>query len=267
MQTKFLIFAALAALGLWCIWAVVPLGIPMMNDQWDAARLGQWGDSFGALNALLSACAFVAVLVTLRLQTNEIARQQEEIAGQRKRLESSELKDDLQQFEATFFQLFELSRELRERVSYAVNKEEPEKGFEAFRKASETFEKSLAALWMYPKMEQDQKETIRAHYIKEVHSRAEGTLGPYFRVLYTILRRISEKEELSTDEKARYGNLVRSQLSSDEVVLIAANALTEASNDFMKFVIEFRLLKYLPSNAYRSHLEEIYPPEAFAPRD
>ncbi len=116
-------------------------------------------------------------------------------------------------------------------------------------------------------MQKDLEPVVRGYYSDEVHQRAEGTLGPYFRVLYTILRRISEKEELSETEKARYGNLVRSQLSSAEVALIAANALTTASNDFKRFVIEFRLLKYLPPGGYGSILERIYPEEAFAPRD
>lgn len=267
MHRASLIFAAFAAFALWFFWALVPVILSLTGQDWNAESLGQWGDSFGALNAFLSSCAFVAILVTLRMQTKEIAGQQAEIGDQRKRLERSERNADLQQFEATFFQLFELSRELRDRVSFVINREDPVKGYAAFEKGFLLLDQNLQPTRMFPGMKAELEPLVCEYYSKEVHSRAEGTLGPYFRVLYTILRRISEKTDLSETEKARYGNLVRSQLSSAEVGLIAANALTTASNDFKRFVIEFRLLKYLPQEGYRSMLEKIYPAEAFAPRD
>jgi hypothetical protein len=152
-------------------------------------------------------------------------------------------------------------------VSFVVHREEPVKGYAAFEKASILLDQGLQPTRVFPDMQKELEPVVREYYSDEVHQRAEGTLGPYFRVLYTILRRISEKAELSDTEKAQYGNLVRSQLSSAEVGLIAANALTTASNDFKRFVIEFRLLKYLPLGGYRSILEKIYPEEAFAPRD
>ncbi len=96
MHRASLIFAAFAALALWFLWALVPVGLSLVGQDWDAERLGQWGDSFGALNALLSSCAFVAILITLRMQTKEIAGQQEELRDQRKRLERSDRDAELQ---------------------------------------------------------------------------------------------------------------------------------------------------------------------------
>jgi len=96
---------------------------------------------------------------------------------------------------------------------------------------------------------------------------ADNPLGPFFRIVYSILRRISEDVRLSSADKARYGNLVRSHLSTAEVGLIGLNALTEESNDFSKFVVEFRMLKYLPENPLFSELKRFYPAETFAPRD
>jgi len=96
---------------------------------------------------------------------------------------------------------------------------------------------------------------------------AENPLGPFFRIVYSILRRISEDPLLSAAEKARYGNLVRSHLSTAEVGLIGLNALTKEANDFQKYVTEFRLLKYLPDNAIKSELKRFYPEATFAARD
>ncbi len=65
---------------------------PKISDQ------GQFGDSFGVVNALFTAFAFWGVIVTLALQRQEIALQQDELRGQRQSLEK-------ETFERTFFYL------------------------------------------------------------------------------------------------------------------------------------------------------------------
>lgn len=222
--------------------------------------LAQWGDSFGGLNAAFSAAAVIGVLVTLRMQSKEISDQQGQIDKQNDRFERAE-------FETTFFQLFQLSRELRDHASFSVKGASPASGRSAFEAAEKHMQGLLTSIYMYPNDAGDVQALIKRTYEEDVHRFAENSFGPYFRVLYTILRRISENQLLGEHEKIRYGNLVRSQLSSPEVALIAANALTEASNDFRKFVVEFRLLKYLPKGAYRGLLEKIYPVSAFEARD
>ena len=252
----------IAIFGAWLFWVMLPLALSRWGFNVQMETLGQWGDTFGALNAAFSAAAVVGVLVTLRMQSREIADQRKQIDDQNERLERSE-------FEATFFQLLQLSRELRDKATFAVTGDlrTSIQGRASFEAADNLLQKVLLPDYAYPDMVKDFQKRIAEAYRDDVHRYAEHSFGPYFRILYTILRRISESGILRDDDKARFGNLVRSQLSSAELSLIAANALTEASNDLSDYVIEFRLLKYLPEGEYKNILRTIYPKEAFEARD
>ncbi|MBB5041885.1 putative phage abortive infection protein [Shinella fusca] len=261
---------ALIVIGAWLLWTMLHLALARWGFEVDMAVLGQWGDSFGALNAAFSAAAVIGVIATLRLQSTEIATQQREIERQNERLVRADRNGRLQQFEATFFQLFALFRELRDKVKFGVNDDgDPLYGREAFEVAFNEMKSFLAKHALYSnEPEPEMGEVIERFYRDDIHRRSEGSLGPYFRVLYTVLRRVSENDDLSDDEKARYGNLVRSQMSSAEISLTAANALTKDSGNFRVFVEEFRLLKYLPKGTlYRIWLEGIYPAKTFEARD
>lgn len=262
MKKRTVILIGIGAAALWTVWALAPFWLPEFALRWKGEAAGQWGDTFGALNAAFAAAAFIAVLRTIRMQAEEIADQQEQIDKQNRRLEISE-------FETTYFQLLELATDLRATATFGVpgDSRTNGEGRAAFEAAATHLQSRLFASYMYSSTAEEFGTKLAKTYEDEVHRHAEHSFGPYFRVLYTILRRISEKDKLGQEDKARYGNLIRSQLSSAEISIIAANALTEASNDFSDYVIEFRLLKYLPKGPYRSRLKEIYPPEAFAERD
>ena len=104
-------------------------------------------------------------------------------------------------------------------------------------------------------------------YVQRIHSRYESTLGPYYRLLYTLLARIHDDKVLTQTEKYRFGNILRSQLTSHEVALCCYNGLAAVSGSFRELVIEFRLPKYLPDEFGRQRLGEYYPVSAFAGRD
>lgn len=95
----------------------------------------------------------------------------------------------------------------------------------------------------------------------------ETGLGPYFRVIYTMLNRLREDTVLSPVEKVALGNLLRSQLNGDEIQLAAVNGLTQESKDFADLLTQFHMLKYMPKGHLRNRLEKVYDPKAFAPRD
>lgn len=61
----------------------------MLSDFPDWAQRGQYGDSFGAANALFSALAFVALIIAILLQKRELELQREELQDTRKQLADS----------------------------------------------------------------------------------------------------------------------------------------------------------------------------------
>lgn len=70
-----------------CISAAIGYGFAMYFAFDEENSRGLFGDSFGALNALFSALAFSAVVVTLWMQRNELKQQREELELQRDELQ------------------------------------------------------------------------------------------------------------------------------------------------------------------------------------
>ena len=65
-----LMFSVGIIFGGWVIYVMVRATI-----TWDVHSIGEFGDSFGVLNALFAAGAFIAVLFSLKSQSDELHRQ------------------------------------------------------------------------------------------------------------------------------------------------------------------------------------------------
>lgn len=98
-----LLFVFLVALPIY-VWAGWPArhaewfgkSVAMNNkdDQDRVAAQGQFGDSFGALNALFSGCAFAAIAITLVLQMIELEQQRKETNAARTAQQQSEYRNN-----------------------------------------------------------------------------------------------------------------------------------------------------------------------------
>ena len=134
MKQLLVISLGIGALVAWICFALFPIGVTLAGSTWQASTIGQWGDSFGALNALFSALAFVAVLYTLRQQ--------------QKQIDEAALDQHLQRFERTFYELLRLLREARDDVefrysdSYDGGTREKEKDYAARVTGTEAFKRA-----------------------------------------------------------------------------------------------------------------------------
>lgn len=227
----------------WVAWAFHGPAIAtwlLRKSSIDLASSGQWGDTYGAFNALFGALGFTAVFATLMVQGVALKRQQDD--------------QHLQRFEGSFFELLGLLRELRSQITFRHTPEY----IKLTTSVDDTFEKSAAIaaalreveFWLGA-MEAGDPTTIDisevgATYEEYVHRKNEAALAPYFRVMYTILRRISIDRVLTLEQRKDYGNLLRAQLTSDDIALAGYNAVSSVSGDFVDYLIEFRILRYLP---------------------
>ena len=268
---KSILAASLAVGALWAAWISQQIIFRWLGVEWESAVLGQLGDTFGALNALFSALAFIAVLFTLKQQRDDLHRQQKQIFR-------AELDQHVLRFEQTFYELLRVLREARNDVEFRYSREfqldgapsqrnhgERVKGTEAFKRASAEMQH-----WISRANQADVEvsaEKVAQLYLTHVHSRYESTFAPYYRLLYTLLLRIKEDPVLTQPQKYRYGNLLRSQLTSHEVALCCYNGLAAISGSFKDLIVEFRLAKYLPDQFGRKRLELYYPASCFAGRD
>ncbi|MBU3035457.1 putative phage abortive infection protein [Tritonibacter mobilis] len=278
---RIVILIGIMIVTVWGAWGVFSVDL----HRWlglgtDLEEIALWGDSFGVINALISALGFTAVLATLIVQARAVADQAEDLHRQR--------------FESSFFELLGLMRELRENVTYQVSQKYMESRdsshskraiggfkvstvdirsrhghFSRIRKGHDGIVAAVTELRYWAKKNSknsDPRQNLVSSYDEFVYRRWESSFSPYFRIVYTILMRIREDSVLSCDEKAQYSNLLRSQLTSHEITLLAINGLASVSKDLDDLLTEFRMLKYMPEGSARRMLENIYKPEAFMPR-
>ncbi|MGA9581643.1 MAG: putative phage abortive infection protein [Allosphingosinicella sp.] len=250
------LFAASAIVAGWSYWAN---SAPLIAKWWIGAssleHAGQWGDSFGAFNALFGALGFAAVLTTLLVQSRALQLQQQDMHRQR--------------FESSFFELLNLMRTVRAEIRFMHSAEYPEDR-PKMRQGKDAVIGAVRELRFWIEMQGGtaaiEQDVLVQQYETYVHKPFESDFGPYFRLIYTMLDRLRSDDLLSESEKARYGNILRSQLPSHEIFLLGVNGLSPVSKDLRDLIEEFRMLKYLPPGLRRETLSRFYPASAFAPR-
>ena len=78
---------------------------------------GTFGDSFGAINALFSAFAFIGLVYTIFIQQKEISNQETTLGEQ-------EINSIKSQFESTFFEIVKLLRNNYDKITFITNGQE-----------------------------------------------------------------------------------------------------------------------------------------------
>jgi hypothetical protein len=237
----------------------------------DPEVAGQWADTFGAFNTIVTVVGSSAVLATLWLQQRSLKDQAADLHRQR--------------FESSYFELLRLLREARSQITFQHSKlyveaqlaERPSRprfvplahrtvhvGHDAIRVAVKELR-----YWLAPGRDKSLgKEVVIRIYEGQIHNNTnESGLGPYFRLVYTILFRLRNDVTLSAEEKASYGNLLRSQMTSEEITLLAVNSLSDFAKDLKDFLAEFRMLKYMPESSMKRRLRRILGDAAFLGRD
>lgn len=282
MGSRFWIILALILFFFWGIYADYSVEIArffaesrIASDESgsEISKAGAWGDTFGAFNAIVSLAGAVFIVRTLILQQQALSDQQLAIKRQ--------FEDSYRQrFEATFFELLKLLRELRGELRYSYSD-----GYlasikdEKIRKSREGPKSGTDALLAFavehkslmrsdtPKGNFDSRQDIGRIYDKAMTANTERTFSPYYRMIYTLLARLRNDKILTVREKEDYSRLIRSQLTNIELLALALNALSERSADLEDLIRQFRLFKYFPAGAQRQRYEKIFGPICFAARD
>jgi hypothetical protein len=214
-----------------------------------SAERGQFGDTFGAINALFTACAFASLLYTVSLQRRELALQRrelemtrDELSGQREQLQRQNETFMAQSFENTFFQLVVLSQEILRGMRLSAG--HSPSGIESYtdgRQVLLAFEEALQS--EYARQQQSTTEHVLGdnlvHVFSAVFPRFASELGHYLRNVERILILLDRCEPSRVDE---YAGFLRAQLSSSELFLIFYACLGGDSFISMKPLVETRWL-------------------------
>ena len=219
---------------------------------------GQFGDQFGAVNALFSGLAFAGLIFTiilqkkeLKLQREELTQTREELKGQKEQLEEQNKTLKIQRFENTFFNMLSQFQEVVSGITYTQDfgqKTKEYKGRELFYEGFENIEVKLREESLF--VENSSFSSLRECITKEGLEGYASVVMPtyfdhYFRLLYRILKFV-EKTELIDQEKYVYTSMIRAILSRYELVWLYYNGLSVYGNKKLKPLIEkFCMLKNL----------------------
>ena len=179
------------------------------------ANFGMFGDSFNVITSLFTGLAFAGVIVSVILQTKELEATREELSGQKEQLglQQQEMKE--QNFDNKFFQMLNMFEQISKN-----NKNNSWYSFKLiFFKIEELNDlqagESLEILGN-PALDQ----TFNQLFSRLNHKCT--SLKSYCIYLYQILKYIDES---SIDNKKRYTNILRAQISTNELIILLYNAV------------------------------------------
>jgi len=249
------------------------------------AERGQFGDLFGAVNALFSGLAFAGIIYTIYIQQKEIEDNSRELKRQ--------------QFESAFFNMLSTLTEIINSMHGSVKRESSDQFPSGRAYLSDTLMEFLSArdgtFWRYnadkdyyeeyldysmfnpsgtvqatgrrktlDKFKDDVGEKF-ADFFKDHHS----NLGLYFRYVYNIIKYVTEnfKDEVVIK---RYVNLLQAQLSNDELALLFYDAISIhgksklGEDKFREWLDEYGVLENIvPDNLLEESHVDFYPKTLF----
>lgn len=255
-------------IGWWWPWLLF-FGVPVVwvgywwilwiSGWFPELEKGQFGDVFGALNTLFSGLAFAGVIWTillqreeLKLQRRELANTREEIRGQKEQLKAQNLTLKKQNFESSFFQFLGLHNGIANSMAVSNDFGNLYQGRECFGFLLDEFKKEYKGVKknFYAEWEEspDKARQLRLEWINEKYEefvkKYQSHVGYYFRALYNFVKFVDQSDFPEEFEaKKFYTNLIRAQLSSDELGLLFYNCLSERGAKFKKLVEKYALLE------------------------
>jgi hypothetical protein len=207
------------------------------------AELGQSGDAFGGANAFFAAIAGGLVLWAGVLQSRSL-KEAREAYDHEKNARKQE------QFEALFFRLLDLSRELTERIEtrptrrapiVMPDQSKPKKNGPA---ALDAFANTIHTIMAKRQATEHSAIYDLVEVYLDIYRRRPSALGPYFRLLFQAFKLI-EKSGLPEHIQIQYANIARGQISDGAVLLLALNGLTQNGHKFIRYIEQFGLLEHM----------------------
>lgn len=255
------------------LWIAAIFLIPMQYPKLEES--GQFGDMFGAVNALFAGLAFAGVIWAiilqkeeLELQRQELKETRDEIRGQKEQLRAQDQTLQKQNFESSFFQLLDLHSEIVSSMVIGQKKEysgrmcfdfmlkrlkeeydNPARAFTDFYdlRSPNQIEKTINQI--SPKVKRELNQIYEKFF-----SEHQAHVGHYFRHLYNAVTFVDEHDffdnfcaDKAFEKKKFYINLIRAQLSSNELGLLFYNCLSERGSKFKPLVETYSLLKDMDS--------------------
>lgn len=216
------------------------LGLSNNQELW-----GQFGDFIGGtLNPILAFLSFIALLYTIKIQTEELGLSRKELEetkeelkesriAQQEQSESLKLQNEatkLQMFENTFYNLLSQHNNILEKLNYLDSNIDTQ------------FKEILGDL------SSNNKDLSYENICYKFKIRNKGTMKIYFMTLFQLLKFIDiESKELSIDASL-YTNIIRATLDDKVLILLSLNNIINKYEKYIELIIKYKFLKHLDFN-------------------
>ena len=258
---------------------------------WITNERGQFGDSFGIVNALFAGLAFAGVIFAIILQWQELGLQRQELKDTRAEIKGQKETLQKQNFESSFFHLLNMHSEIvnsmvirgptqfettvHEMVTASGTDHEIVDSMEIrssgrgcfvylFSKLQNSYENPGNQFWAAWEKNQDEAASqlpgllnnIYGQLFTEYHSH----IGHYFGHLYHAVKFVDRSDQEVAIKKFYIG-LIRAQLSSYELGLLFFYGLSDQGAEFKDLVEKYALFENMPSEVliateYRDQIME-----------
>lgn len=260
-----------SVIGVFILWSLTFL-LFFLKDQ--TFSRGEFGDMFGAVNALFSGLAFAGLIITLLLQRQELTLQREELEQTREELKNQRVEFEkenetlkYQRFENLFYNMLNLQQKIVDGLRYDYYEEElttvPSNNGSRENELRYTKSEVLGRdVFRYLFNEADIIDTsdgtrvqvmgYRQYLTRSGLNMYDGTYEPslfdhYFRHLYKIVQFI-DSQGFDFEESYRYVSLLRGTLSRYELIWLYYNALNPCFRKFKYLIEKYSLLKAIRSD-------------------
>lgn len=210
------------------------------------------GDTFAGIAGVL---AFLWIIVTVWLQSQELAAQREELKEQREEFEKMNSIMDSEKFEAMVFEFIKTHNEIVSSIEIEAMEAPPTLSEVLLHRV--TYRGRGCFPYLYKKLSSEYQERKKKHgdrvalyyAYKKLWNEYGHLLGHYYRFLFNAFRTISE----STLAEPHHSRLMRSQISDYELLLLFYNCISPRGEKFTKYAREFSLFDNLPSIKVLDH--------------
>lgn len=202
------------------------------------SSFGEWGDFFGGvLNPLLTFLTFLGLLITIILQQKELKQSRKEFKGQKEALQN-------QEFDNKFFQMLNLLNNITEKLILKSESTEYQ-GKDIFTILKNTLQQHIENEGIMNPM--NGKFLNFQNAFNKFNKQYDTTFKYYFINLYQVLKYIRTYSN-SENEAKEYSNMLRAQLTRDELILLAYNAIgvqNFTTDDYQQLVETYSFFEHL----------------------
>ncbi|RAI84432.1 putative phage abortive infection protein [Paenibacillus pabuli] len=232
-------------------------------------EFGPVGDWIGGTSTpIITLASFIILLAAFLAQKEELQATRDEMNLTRKEFKEQNKTLARQRFENTFFHMVSLhhsivnSIERTETESHSVSYTESQYTSKIIR--GRAYISNIARPLVSSKWSDvSQLWSLKQQY-NNIYQENQSELGHYFRNLYHIIKLIDESAELENDsdceleERKKYIRIIRAQLSTDELLLLLYNSLTDEGSKFHTLIIKYKLLNNLSVKLVPKALRDVF---------